>query len=132
MGALSRNERWLAAILAAVMTGWISSPWHPIPNTFVALGGLCAMIITGVLQWDDVLGERRAWDALLWFAPLLMMADELTKTGVIAVAVEAGVRAHPRLALGGGAADLDRDLPVHPLWIREHDRAHHGAVSRVL
>ena len=29
--------------------------------------------------------ERRAWDALIWFAPLLMMADTLNESGVIKV-----------------------------------------------
>jgi DASS family divalent anion:Na+ symporter len=39
----------------------------------------------GVLTWDDLLAERRAWDALIWFAPLLMMADALQENGVIGV-----------------------------------------------
>jgi len=38
-----------------------------------------------VLNWDDLLGERPAWDALIWFAPLVMMADVLQETGVIKV-----------------------------------------------
>jgi len=83
MGPLSRNERWLAAILGAVMLGWVTTPWHPVPNTFVALGGLCAMVILEVLSWDTLIEERRAWDAVMWFAPLLMMADELAKSGVV-------------------------------------------------
>ena len=28
---------WLLAILLGVMAGWVTTPWHPIPNTFVAL-----------------------------------------------------------------------------------------------
>lgn len=85
LGPFSRNERWLAAILIAVVIGWVTSPWHPVPNAFVALSGLCAMIIFRVLSWDALLDERRAWDALLWFGPLLMMADELVKTGVVSM-----------------------------------------------
>ena len=38
-----------------------------------------------MLTWDDLLAERRAWDALIWFAPLLMMADALQENGVIGV-----------------------------------------------
>ena len=83
LGPFSRDERWLTAILLAVVTGWVTSPWHPVPNAFIALSGVCAMMIAGVLSWDTLLDERRAWDALLWFAPLLMMADELVRTGVV-------------------------------------------------
>ena len=83
IGPLTREERWLMVIMAAVMAGWISSPWHGIPNTFVALAGLSAILIAKVLTWDDLLSEKKAWDALVWFAPLLMMSEALNETGVI-------------------------------------------------
>ncbi len=85
MGPMSRNERWLMGILIAVMAGWVTSPWHGIPNTFVALAGLCTILLAQVLRWDELLAEQRAWDALIWFAPLLMMADNLQELGVIKV-----------------------------------------------
>jgi DASS family divalent anion:Na+ symporter len=85
MGPLSRRERWLAVIMVGVMAGWISSPWHGIPNTFVAFAGLSAILLTGVLTWDDLLEERRAWDAFIWFGPLIMMADQLNELGVVKV-----------------------------------------------
>src|SRR5581483_10621060 len=83
MGPLSRQERWLVAIMIGVMTGWITSPIHGISNTFVALAGLSAILLARVLTWDDLLAERRAWDALIWFAPLIMMADQLNEIGVV-------------------------------------------------
>jgi len=83
MGPLRREEKWLVAILLAVMAGWVTSNWHGISNTFVALAGLSAILLTRVMSWDDLLAERRAWDALIWFAPLLAMSDALNDTGVI-------------------------------------------------
>jgi divalent anion:Na+ symporter, DASS family len=83
MGPLSREEKWLVAIMIAVMTGWITSPWHGLNNTFVALSGLSAILLARVLTWDDLLAESRAWDALIWFAPLIMMADQLNELGVV-------------------------------------------------
>ena len=83
MGPLSRDEKWLVAILLGVMAGWVTSPWHGVSNTFVALTGVCAVLLARVLMWEDLLSERKAWDALFWFAPVLMMADALTKTGVV-------------------------------------------------
>jgi DASS family divalent anion:Na+ symporter len=85
MGSLRRSEGWLIAILLAVMAGWVTSNWHGISNTFVAFSGLAAILLTGVLTWDDLLAERRAWDALIWFAPLLMMSDALNESGIIKI-----------------------------------------------
>jgi len=85
MGSFRREEKWLAAILLAVMVGWVTSNWHGISNTFVAFAGISAILLTRVLSWDDLLAERRAWDALIWFAPLLMMSDALNETGVIKI-----------------------------------------------
>jgi DASS family divalent anion:Na+ symporter len=84
-GPLTRGEKWLVAIMAGVMTGWVTSPLHGISNTFVALSGLCALLLARVIEWDDLLDERRAWDALIWFAPLVMMADAMNENGAIKV-----------------------------------------------
>ena len=83
MGPLSREERWLVIIMIGVMLGWVTSPWHGVSNTFVALAGLSALLLARVLDWDDLLSETRAWDALIWFGPLVMMADTLNEIGVI-------------------------------------------------
>jgi DASS family divalent anion:Na+ symporter len=97
IGPLTRDEKWLIAIMLGVMAGWVTNnveafhilslripnPWYGISNTFVALAGLSAILIAKVLTWDDLLSEKKAWDALVWFAPLLMMSDALNETGVI-------------------------------------------------
>jgi DASS family divalent anion:Na+ symporter len=85
MGPMGRGEKILVGVLICVMAGWVSSPWHGIPNAFVALAGLSVLLLLNVMTWDDLLSEKKAWDALVWFAPLLMMADALNESGVIAV-----------------------------------------------
>jgi len=85
MGPLSRDERWLVVIMAGVMAGWVTGPLHGIPHAFVALSGLCALLLARVISWDDLLSEQRAWDALIWFAPLVMMSDVLSENGAIRV-----------------------------------------------
>lgn len=52
--------------------------------TAVAFLGLSVVILTGVLTWDDVLKEKSAWDTLVWFGVLIMMATYLNKLGLIA------------------------------------------------
>ncbi len=85
MGPLTRAEKWLVAIMIGVMAGWVGSPWLGVNNTFVALAGLSAILLAKVLTWDDLLAEHRAWDALIWFGPLVMMADQLNEIGVVKI-----------------------------------------------
>jgi len=90
MGRMSREERRLVVILLGVMIGWVTSslqgiPWRGTPAAFVALAGVSAILICRVLTWQDLLGEQKAWDALIWFGAMLMMADVLQESGVIAI-----------------------------------------------
>ena len=41
--------------------------------------GLSLCLLTGVLTWDDALKEKGAWDTIVWFAALVMMANFLNK-----------------------------------------------------
>jgi len=85
MGRVGPIERRLIVILLLVMAGWITSPWHGLPNAIVALFGVSALLITGVISWEELLGERKAWEALIWFGALVMMADNLLQLGVVNV-----------------------------------------------
>lgn len=45
--------------------------------------GLCILLLTGVLNWDDCLSEKSAWDTLTWFAVLVGMAGNLSNLGLV-------------------------------------------------
>ena len=92
MGRTSRNERWLLAIMLTVMGGWITSPWHGASNTIVAFAGVSTILLAQVLRWEDMLSERKAWDALIWFGALIMMAEALQQQGVIGLLSDAAFR----------------------------------------
>ncbi len=62
MGPMSRNERILAVVFAVVCGLWITSDIHRIDITLTALLGSVALLITGVLTWEDVKSERSGWD----------------------------------------------------------------------
>src|ERR1035438_9619412 len=84
-GPMERAEKWMVGIMLGVMAGWVTAPCHGVPNTFVALSGLCALLLARVIAWEDLLAEGRAWDALIWFAPLVMMSDAMNEIGAIRV-----------------------------------------------
>lgn len=92
MGRLTHRETWLVVILLLVMAGWVTSPWHGVSNTIVALAGVCALLLSRVISWEELLAERRAWEALIWFGALIMMADSLLQAGVVKTLSEAAFR----------------------------------------
>ncbi len=54
-----------------------------IQSTTAALLGLAVLLMTGVLSWEDLLQQKAAWNTLVWFATLLMMATHLNDLGLI-------------------------------------------------
>ncbi|MPZ20283.1 MAG: DASS family sodium-coupled anion symporter [Luteitalea sp.] len=82
MGPMGRNERLMLAVFSLVLVLWLSAAWHGVSPTAVAYLGLGALLLTRVLDWQDVLAEKGAWDALLWFGGLIMLAGQLSKAGL--------------------------------------------------
>lgn len=83
IGPMSRHEWVLVVIMLVVLAGWVTAPWHGLSNTAVALAGVCTILLCGVVTWEELLGDKTAWDALVWFAALLMMAEQLNEQGVV-------------------------------------------------
>jgi DASS family divalent anion:Na+ symporter len=81
MGPPSRAERITVGIFSLVLLLWLSGEWHGISATTIACVGLALLLVTGVLQWSDLLDEKAAWDALIWFGGLMMLAAQLDKAG---------------------------------------------------
>jgi L-tartrate/succinate antiporter len=88
LGPLSGREIVLAVLVLAALAGWI---WGSdfINATTVAIVVICAMLVGRVVSWDDVLGNKAAWNTLVWFATLVALADGLTRVGFVAWFAEA-------------------------------------------
>jgi DASS family divalent anion:Na+ symporter len=90
MGPLSASERVMLGTFGLLLVLWANVPAMVFGSAFtldptvVAFVGLFILIITGTLDWDDILSEKSAWDTLIWFGALVMLAEQLNKLGVIA------------------------------------------------
>jgi divalent anion:Na+ symporter, DASS family len=82
MGPLSGNEKILGAVFLSVCALWITSGSHHIDVTVVALCGSVALLLTGVLKWEDVKAEQGAWDLFIWYGGLVRLGKALNDTGV--------------------------------------------------
>jgi DASS family divalent anion:Na+ symporter len=105
MGKMSRAEKTLLLVFILVATLWmvrglggaIPSLAGVVPSEKVILAltylskldysippllGVCVLIVSRVLDWEDILGERGAWDVFIWYGGLVRMAEALGETGI--------------------------------------------------
>lgn len=89
LGPVKHSEKILLAVFALLLFLWAGVPEmvlgkaYAIDATTAAFIGLTVLLVTGVLTWDDILAEKSAWDTVVWFSALVMMASFLNKLGVV-------------------------------------------------
>jgi di/tricarboxylate transporter len=54
-----------------------------VSSVVAAMIGLSILLLLGVLNWEDCLNEKSAWDTLAWFAILVGLAGQLTNLGIV-------------------------------------------------
>jgi DASS family divalent anion:Na+ symporter len=83
MGPVSRSEWIMLATFLLLLSLWIFGSQLSVHSTTTAMIGLAILLLGRVLTWDDILAERGAWNTLVWFSALVMMASYLTQLGLI-------------------------------------------------
>ncbi|MHB8950674.1 MAG: DASS family sodium-coupled anion symporter [Rhodoferax sp.] len=73
----------LMLLMWAGVPAWLFGPAFNVDATTTAWVGLSLLLMTGVLVWEDILKAKSAWDTLIWFAALVMMATFLGKLGLV-------------------------------------------------
>ena len=81
MGRLSRSECITLLVFAGVGLLWLTTVWHRLDVTLVALGGLTVLLVTGTMSWQTAASERSAWDVFVWYGGMLRMGELLNATG---------------------------------------------------
>jgi divalent anion:Na+ symporter, DASS family len=82
MGRMNRGEKLMLIVFALVASLWMTTALHGINYAAVALLGICVLLLSGVLNWQDVVSERGAWDVFIWYGGLVRMAEALGETGI--------------------------------------------------
>ncbi|XP_050366427.1 dicarboxylate transporter 2.1, chloroplastic-like [Argentina anserina] len=83
MGPVTKNEFIMVGTMLLAVTLWVCGEALGIPSVVAAMIGLSILLLLGVLDWDDCLSEKSAWDTLAWFAVLVGMAGQLTNLGIV-------------------------------------------------
>lgn len=82
MGPLTGGEKILMIVFLSVCGLWATSSWSDIDVTITALFGGLALMLTGVLSWQDVAGDRAAWDLFVWYGGMIRLTQALSDAGV--------------------------------------------------
>ncbi|KAG0494675.1 hypothetical protein HPP92_005669 [Vanilla planifolia] len=83
MGSVTRNECVMIGTMLLAVALWIFGDSLGVSNVVAAMLGLSILLLLGVLDWDDCLNEKSAWDTLAWFAVLVGMAGQLANSGIV-------------------------------------------------
>ena len=93
MGPMSRNEWIMAALVVLAMFLWItgSNPTIKLPGlganyinaTMVVLVIISLLLVTGVIEFADIVAEKAAWEVFFYFTSLLTLASGLNDIGFI-------------------------------------------------
>lgn len=83
LGKMKRQEYILLVVFIGLIVFWTLGRFIGMDPVTTAFLGLSALLLTNVLNWKDVIEEKGAWETLIWFATLLMLAGFLNTFGVI-------------------------------------------------
>ena len=81
--SFTKEEILITSTLIGLITLWIFGDYLGINATKTILIGFSILLITGVIPWDDVITNKKAWGIFIWFSTLLMLSDYLVKFGAI-------------------------------------------------
>lgn len=83
LGPTRAPEKVMLGVFALVGLLWATiGRFHSIDYSLVALLGVCVLLVSNVLTWSDLVGERDAWDVFIWYGGLVRMAEALGETGI--------------------------------------------------
>jgi divalent anion:Na+ symporter, DASS family len=82
MGKTKRSEWVMLLVFGLVAILWMSPGYTGFHYATVAMVGICILLLSGVLEWEDLISERAAWSVFIWYGGLIRMAEALGQTGI--------------------------------------------------
>jgi divalent anion:Na+ symporter, DASS family len=83
MGPVSRQEAFMGAIFCGLLVLWVLGDTLGVGATLAAAVGVSLMFLLRIIDWQDALNEKAAWDTLIWIGLLIMLASKLNEYGMV-------------------------------------------------
>ena len=127
MGPPSRNEWIMAALVLLAMFLWIcgSNPTISLPllgsnfinATMVVFVVISLMLLTGVIEFEDIVREKSAWEVFFYFTSLLTLSSGLNEIGFIKWVAEGYAKELAGLSPDGRDDPAGLVLLLDPLFL---------------
>jgi L-tartrate/succinate antiporter len=82
MGPITWREKKMGILAIAALICWIGATKWITPE-MTALVVCALMMLTGVVTWNQIAGNKMGWTNLVWLATLVNMADGLSRVGFL-------------------------------------------------
>jgi DASS family divalent anion:Na+ symporter len=83
IGPWKNTEKIMAFTFFSMLLLWTTKSFHGMSTTLVAWIGVFTLLLTGILNWKNILENSQAWDTFIWLGGLLSLANALKETGFI-------------------------------------------------
>ncbi|MBZ7955486.1 DASS family sodium-coupled anion symporter [Campylobacter molothri] len=83
LGKMPTSQIFMLIIALVGLVLWVGSGFFKINATTTALIMIILMIACKIITWQDFLGNKPAWNTLVWFATLVTMAGGLKNVGFL-------------------------------------------------
>ncbi|KAJ3199352.1 hypothetical protein HDU67_002884, partial [Dinochytrium kinnereticum] len=82
LGPVSVKEIQVMSVLSVCLVLWMFVDDFGLPEAFIALVGVAALLFMGTISWNDVIRNDKAWDSFFWLSGMILMAEQLSAAGV--------------------------------------------------
>lgn len=83
LGKMKFEEKAMLCVFIVALILWATGGFTGIGATTVAMLAVVALLLSGVLSWDEILSEKAAWNTLIWMGGLISLAGGLNTLGFI-------------------------------------------------
>ncbi|GAB6156639.1 anion permease [Desulfosporosinus burensis] len=81
LGSVTKKEIIVGITFMLCLVLWATSSMTQIDTTLVAFLGVTMMILTDVIQWQDIADSKETWGILIWFGGIIGLSSALGKLG---------------------------------------------------
>lgn len=83
LGTMTQREWLMLTVFVGTAVLWITKGvLHNFDTTVVAMLGVVVLLISSVLDWEDLITEKAGWEIFVWYGGLVNMAGALNETGL--------------------------------------------------
>jgi DASS family divalent anion:Na+ symporter len=83
MPPMDKNEIKTICVFCAMLFFWIMGSFLKIHTALVAIGGLSVLLVTKVLDVDDITEAKDVWSIVIWLSIFNLLAWKLSQFGLI-------------------------------------------------